>query len=333
MWYISFHGGSGGTNNILVYHDSGEPHSQPNLLPTGGSNPPLQELRGFMTAGGALYVVNGYKNYSQVLAYDADAGGGYAFNEIFASKDTIDSVLHPYDLTFDAAGNWYLSSQDTNVVTGLAGANIPLPVASYLQSQFPPPGAFMAGTIVASSVGALPGTPTPPPPDVPAPQGLAVSFTDDTDTRVANSVRGVLYHGGSLYVSDEPANAVKAYDLSTGELQGWIAGENLSAPVQLLLDASGAVLYIGSSGNDSVVTYDLSQGAPSGAVAPATFIDGEVKHVSGMAFDADGNFYAAERKAKKIRKFPADGSGKGEDFITDLPDEPEFILYVPKSDG
>jgi len=30
-----------------------------------------------------------------------------------------------------------------------------------------------------------------------------------------------------------------------------------------------------------------------------------------MAFDADGFFYAAERKAQKIKQFPADGSGKG----------------------
>ena len=50
-----------------------------------------------------------------------------------------------------------------------------------------------------------------------------------------------------------------------------------------------------------------------------------------MAFDSAGNFYAAERKARKIKMFSADGSGKGADFITGLPDEPEFILHVPKS--
>ena len=49
-----------------------------------------------------------------------------------------------------------------------------------------------------------------------------------------------------------------------------------------------------------------------------------------MAFDAEGNFYAAERKAKRIKKFPPDGSGGGVEFISGLPDEPEFILYVPK---
>lgn len=331
MWYISFHGGSKGVNNILVYHDSGKKHSHPDLLPTGGSNPALQELRGFVTVGNLLYVVNAYKKYSQVLVYEADSNGNYSFKEIFASKDKIDSVLHPYDLTFDPQGYCYLSSQDTNVVTGLVGAESPQQVASYLQQQYPSPDKFLSGTIVASSIGALPNTPSPSPPDVPAPQGLQVCFTGNTDTTVSNSVRGVLLYDGSLYVSDEPANAVKVYDGKTGELSGQITGDNLSAPVQLLLSETTGVLYIGSTGNDSVLSYDLSQGAPSGTVAPTTFIDGEVKHISGMALDADGNFYAAERKAQKIKKFPPDGSGSGKDFITNLPDEPEFILYVPKS--
>ncbi len=209
MWYISFGGGPQGVNNILVYHDSGNLHSQSDLLPTGGSNPPLQELRGFVIAGTLLYVVNAYKCYSQILVYEADGNGDYRFEEIFASRDRVNSLLHSYDLTFDAQGNCYASSQGPN-------------------------------------------------------------------------------------------------------------------------DAAKGVLYIGSSGNDSVVSYDLAQGIPPGIVLLKTFIDGEVKHVSGMAFDAEGCFYAAERKAKKIKKFPPDGSGRGKDFITNLPDEPEFILYVPK---
>jgi hypothetical protein len=328
MWYISFHGGSGGSNNIHVYHDNGQPHNQDKLLPTGGSNPPLQELRGFVLIGDLLYVVNSYKDYSQLLVYQDDASGNYQFSEVFASKETINSILHPYDVTFDPMGNCYLSSQDTNVVTGLKAANYPLPVADYLTQQYPPPDEFFAGTIIASSIGALPNTPMPMPPDVPLPQGLDVSFSSG---KVANSVRGVLFYDGCLYVSDEPGNAVKVYDVDTGKLTGEIAGSNLGAPVQLLVNQTANVLYIGSTSNDSVVSYDLSQGAPQGTVQPTTFIDGQVKHISGMSFDADGNFYAAERKAKKIKQFPPDGSGNGTDFITNLPDEPEFIMYVPKS--
>jgi hypothetical protein len=330
MWYISFHGGDdkGDVNNIWVYHDSGKPHDNPDLLPTGGSNPKLQELRGFVIIDNLLYVANAYKKYSQILVYQADGNGDYSFKEVFASMDTVNSILHPYDLTFDAQGNCYVSSQDTNVVTGLQGANNPLSVASYLQQQYPPPDQFLAGTIVASSIGALPNVPSPSPPDVPIPQGLEVSFTDDTNTEVGNSVRGVLFYTDFLFVADEVASAIKIYDGKTGELYGQIAGKNLVSPVQLLVNQS--TLYIASSDNDSVVSYDLSKGVPSGTVKPDTFIDGDVKHISGMAFDDDGYFYAAERKAQKIKKFHPDGSD-GKDFITDLPDDPEFIMFVPKS--
>ena len=330
MWYISFHGGDdkGGVNNISVYHDSGKPHDNPELLPTGGPNPALRELRGFEIVDSLLYVVNSYRKYSQILVYHADENGDYSFKDIFASMDTINSILHPYDLTFDTQGNCYVSSQDTNVVTGLRQANDPLPAASYLQQQYPPPAQFLAGTIVASSIGALPNVPSPTPPDVPTPQGLAVSFTDDKNTEVGNSIRGVLFYEDFLYVADEVANAINIYDGKTRELYGQIAGNNLLSPVQLLVNQS--TLYIASSDNDSVVSYDLSKGVPSGTVKPKTFIDGDVKHISGIAFDADGYFYAAERDAQKIKKFQPDGSD-GKDFITDLPDNPEFIVFVPKS--
>jgi hypothetical protein len=53
----------------------------------------------------------------------------------------------------------------------------------------------------------------------------------------------------------------------------------------------------------------------------------KLKHVAGLAFGADGCFYTAERKAKRIRKFGPAGHLIG-DFITELPDEPEFLLHV-----
>ncbi len=334
MWYISFQGeGDGGENNIHVYHNTGKKHTHSKLLPEGGANPKLLELRGFAVNGQLLYVVNANKDLSQILVYQAGKDGSYSFKEIFASKDTVNSILHPYDLTFDTTGNCYVSSQDTNLVTGLKGKDAPLAVASDLQAKFPSPqNQFLAGTIVASSKGALPHVAQPAPPDVPAPQGLTVSFTDDTNTKVANSVRGVLFHAGYLYVADEPANVVKVYDAATGSFSGEIAGDNLGAPVQLLLNEQTNYLYIGSTSNASVVRYDLSGGAPTGTVQPETFIDSEVKHISGMAFDADGNFYAAERKKKTLKRFDPDGSNSSA-FIDNLPDEPEFILYVPKDDN
>ncbi len=143
MWYISFHGGPKGINNIRVYHDNGNQHSQPDLFPTGGSNP-LQELRGFVIVGNLFYVVNAYEKYSQILVYEADGNASYHFKDVFANG-TINSILHPYDLTFDTQGHCYVSNQDTNVVTGLQGAGSPLPVASYLQQHYSPPDNFYTG--------------------------------------------------------------------------------------------------------------------------------------------------------------------------------------------
>ena len=116
------------------------------------------------------------------------------------------------------------------------------------------------------------------------------------------------------------------YELSSGELKAQITGDALDYPVQLLMQND--VLYIGSSQNKSVVTYDMSDALPSGVVAPKTFITDKISHISGMGFDDEGNFYAAERKNKRILRFPSDGNGDGKVFIEGLPDFPEFILFV-----
>jgi hypothetical protein len=347
MFYISFHGGSQGLNsnpginNIYVYHDSGKSHASPELLPTGGSNPALEELRGFGFNGGNydnLYVLNGYKKYSQVLLYQLSEAG-CVFNKIFASGSDINSILHPYDLSFDTDNNMYVSSQDTNVVTRLDTNGNP----SLLPSSLAPYGSdFLSGTFVASSVGALPGIQNPPP-DVAAPLGLTVSYSSESDEnnktsspdethKVQNSVRGVLFYKGYLFVCDEPANTVKIYDGTTGQLYSQVEGGILQGPVQLLLSPHDNHLYITSSKNGSVVRVDISNGIPAGTIKPETFIDNKVEHISGITFDADGNFYAAKRKKGKVLKFPKDGSGDGEDFIKGLTDEPEFIMYVPKGE-
>jgi hypothetical protein len=331
MWLISFHGGEEGTNNIHAYHDTGKPHDHPALLPTGHGDPDLRELRAFRIVGMRLYVVRAYNKESAVLRYARTPDGRYVFDRVFASTHTAPALVHPYDIAVNGHGHLYVSSQDTNVVMGFDASGATLPIASHLATTDRAPGAgFAAGTIVASYVGALPGT-AHRAPDVPRPQGLGVTFDDAHGRRVANSVRGVLCHEGHLYVADEPENAVKVYVLASGALRAQIAGPNLREPVQLLLNASDGRLYIGSKGNDSILTCPVAHSVPVGKVEPRTFIDGKVKHVSGMAFDDAGRFYAAERTARRIKMFPPDGRGAGDDFITGLPDDPEFIHHVPKT--
>src|SRR2546423_10958415 len=144
MWYVGFHGGSNDVNNILVYSDEGEQRTGA-LLKVDSSTPPLQELRGFTLAGDSLFIVNGYKEYSQVLVFIADGEGGYDFQSVYASKEKTNSLLHPYHLAFDQRGFCYISNQDTNVVAGFKGPDDPLPVAPGLPKPDPPRTQYLAG--------------------------------------------------------------------------------------------------------------------------------------------------------------------------------------------
>jgi len=248
--------------------------------------------------------------------------GQYVSPAVAASAKTVNSILHPFDLTFDQTGNIYLSSQDTNVVTGLDGQGTALSIPSYLASTYPK-GQFLSGTQVASSVGGLPSSPAPPPQSVPTPQGLAVAFTSGNDRKVEHSVRGVVWAGTCLLVADEPGDAVKVYS-ANGQLQGQIAGNGLKQPVHLLLE--GETLYISAS-NDTIYSYRMAAAnPPQGTVAPTPWLTDHLHSPSGMCFDSGGNFYVAQRKRKEVRQFDSSGKYKGP-LISNLADEPEFIVY------
>ena len=322
MFILSFHGGTGTNdlNNLHAYNDDGSPANPDKLLAHGGGGPDLNELRAFAFRPEGLYVVNGNKDASQLLLYTPGTNGQFSFSKVIASKQSVNGILHPFDIACDTCGNVFVSSQDTNVVTALAPNGVALPPASYLTSQYPA-ATFLAGTLVASSLGNLPLNPgNPPPPNVPPPQGLAVTLDKG---KVAHSVRGVVWTGGYLLVADEPDNAVKVYD-ATGQLQGQIAGNGLSAPVHLLLQ--GETLYVSSS-NDTIYTSPVPEGgSPGTTVAPTPWLTDHLHSPAGMCFDSAGNFYVALRKDKEVRYFDTNGKYLGH-FISGLSDEPEFIAY------
>ncbi|MCE7990383.1 MAG: hypothetical protein HEP71_00325 [Roseivirga sp.] len=316
--YISFHGGKHALNNIHGYDLSDPSAKSTKLLP---DIPERQELRGFAVQGSKLYVVDAYKKLNQLLAYDLSGlkKSPPANGSVLASGETINSVFHPFDLAFDGNGNIYLSSQDSNVVTRMTLQGTAQHVASYLTGQYPN-GGFLSGTFIASDTGKLDGISSPYPPNVPSRQGLSVSVTDG---EVQNSVRGVLVNGDYLYVADEVANSVNAYNLSDGSLIGYLASDSMSSPVHL--KANNNQLYIGAG--SSIFSYDLSNGAPEGEVAPDVFIDGGLHHASGMAFDSLGNFYVAQRKKKNVLQYDSSGTLIGE-VLTGLNDNPEFIEFL-----
>lgn len=109
-------------------------------------------------------------------------------------------------------------------------------------------------TFVASSIGNLPASPARPPFSYSEPAGLAVVIAPDRSKnhrrrcKVTHSVRDVLVCGNSLYVADEPGNAVKVYAIGGGQTEGQLQGQIadaqfLRAPVHLL--AHREHLFIG----------------------------------------------------------------------------------------
>ncbi len=133
-------------------------------------------------------------------------------------------------------------------------------------------------------------------------------------------------HRKHLYVADEAGYAVKVFNVRSGELMAHIAGRALEAPLHLVLH--GETLYIGASGTGSILALDLTSTRPSGKLKAHVVIDGKLDAPSGFAVGPDGDFYVAERKKQRVRRFSSNGKKKGT-FIDDLPDMPEFVVYVP----
>ncbi len=339
MFYITFHGGRVGTaiNNVHVYDlVDGQPVCITTAaLQTPPGSPVLSELRDLVFGpSGDLFVINGYKDASQVLRYSGipDADHRHAYQGIYADARVSEGIVHPFALAFDGSDHGYLSSQDSNVVTALkppgAGKRgLARAVAASLRAQKGK--RFLKGTFVASSRGKLPASPARPPANCRQPAGLAVVVAPDPSkkhpkrTKVAHSVRDVLVYGNSLYVADEPGNTVKIYDLARGKTQGQLQGQIadaqfLRAPVHLL--AHGDDLYIGSSGTDTILQYHFGSGELK------TVVRG-IRTISGMCFDAAGNFYVASRDDKAIYCCGAD-FGPPQAFISGLQDNPEFLVYT-----
>jgi hypothetical protein len=345
MWYVTFHSVSS-SYNICAYDDSGNLLTSNVLKVSSGPKEFLKkaELRGIGFApDNEFYVVNSKENISEILQFAGKENSDHTrdYKGIFTSGQTVNAIVHPFAYTVDpVSGNFFISSQDTNLVTqvygpfGNAKPGTAAPVGSAL-SQLAN-SKFLDGTFVASAYTNLPaysGNGMTGMTPVAQPQGLDASPNDGS--KVQNSVRGIVYALGNLYVADEPGNALKIYDGASGAYKGDIT---LTGPVHLL--CVGNMLYVGCSGDKkgtppvspSVVCFNLTSLAVSTVVS-----DSNLSSVSGIAFGADGNLYVADRKAQTVRRYaptttPFTPLGIFIDSQTNskegLPDEPEFLLYV-----
>lgn len=315
MLLVTLHGGKPEKdphkNNVHAYDKEGKKITS--SLLDNCEDLILNELRGLYFIGKYLYVVNANMHQNSVLCYEG-SGTHYKYVSTFASCQTCEGILHPFDLAFDGRDCCYLSSQDTNVVTrlivskdGKTGKPAPLPPS--LSSS----GTFLPGTFVASSKGDLPPQATTP---VRPPTGLQY-YGPKFSTDKKHSVRGVAWASGHLYVVDQPAGTVKIYD-STGKFVG--QSNAVETPVHVVVHEGK--LYV--SGANQVLSAPLPSPPRDFILTPIKGL--KVKNSSGMAFSDTGNFYVASRTENTILKFDEDF--RPMTFNCDLPDNPEFLLHV-----
>jgi DNA-binding beta-propeller fold protein YncE len=325
VWWISYQGESGrGVDNIGVFEDDGSLRKiHPLLLDPSPTAQPLHIARGFALVGDDLYIANAWRKDSHIARYHRH-GDTFRFKEVLAKTEQVAAMVHPFDVELGGDGRIYVSCQDTNTVVSLVPeTRNPAPVAAHLLKHYPN-GKFLPGTLVASCQGNLPGYGDSTPLDVPSPLGLNVVLDEDGKPR--HSVRGIIVHRKHLYVADEAGDAVKVFNVDSGEFIAHITGPELKAPVHLILH--GETLYIGASGTGSILALDLTSSPPSGKLKARVVIDGKLDAPSGFGVGPDGDLYVAERKKQRVRRFSSDGKKKGT-FIDNLPDMPEFLVYVP----
>ena len=325
MWWISYRGeGKTGVDNIGVFEDDGTPRRKhPLLLDQSPAGHPLNLARGFAVVGDDLYIANAWRRDSHVVRYRR-RGDTYHFGGIVAATTHVSAMVHPFDVELGDDGRLYVSCQDTNTVVAIMPkTRKPAPVATHLMNKFPK-GNFLPGTLVASSRGRLPEVGDNAPQNVPPPEGLSVVL--DEHGKPYHSVRGIIVHRKHLYVADEAGDAVKIFEVASGKLVARIEGKKLTKPVHLILHDE--TLYIGAAGTGSILAYEIPRNAPRGKLKARVIIDGKLKAPSGFAIGEDGDFYVAERRKQRVRRFSSTGKKKGT-FIDGLPDMPEFLLHVP----
>ena len=71
--------------------------------------------------------------------------------------------------------------------------------------------------------------------------------------------------------------------------------------------------------SSSILALDLTFTPPKGEIRARVVIDGKLDAPSGFAIGPDGDFYVAERKKQRVRRFSSKGKKKGT-FIEGLPD-------------
>jgi hypothetical protein len=359
MLLASFHGGSGGINNVVVYSDSGTVQTSAAL--TGIKDTDLSELRGLVWNSPYLYVANGKSSKSDVLCFQPQTSPNYLFNYIgefvsptFSKKENYfeTSIAHPYALAFDALGYCFISNQDTNVVaratvsSNRQSGDIGKGSQSLYLTNLCKGGVYLDGTFAGSEVGALANVKNPPSDILTQYGGLSANIVSG---KVQNSVRDVAVNGGILYVCDEPSSMLRLYTAG-GSTPGTYLGSGSTlpgSPTHLSLQSPG--LYV--SANNTLLWCYLIPPTP-GQMNPWNLFFQPVLTVpstlsgysiGGLAFDQTSHVYVAFQKGKggvgtgaiymytitQANTQTAPTLSNPQVIASGLADTPEFLLYLP----
>jgi hypothetical protein len=366
MLLVTFHGGKPAAddaakkepvNNVYVYDGPNQLKTSAALV--GIKEKDLAELRGLVWLGSYLYVVDSKKEISQILCFEPQAApNNYLFNYVsqfasasFSKHDKFEtSIAHPFSLVFNAGDPLYcyISNQDTNVVArGAVASNFQTcnigtgAQSAYLNSLCSPNCVYLDGAYVASQVGNLPDVKVSATNVSSDNGGLSVHIKDN---KVQNSVRDIAVFQGVLFVCDEPSALIGLYSLTDGSYLG--ASPALPAnPTHLALQNGGLYVSAGSKLYWAALSTPPTAALIFQAVLaiPSTLND---TSIGGISFDSSGNVYVAFQNGTgtvgtgDILLYSVQQSSPQSPpvFTTDpivyasnLPDTPEFVLYLPDS--
>lgn len=373
MLLVSFHGGkpkdtpaAPGTssppvppiNNLYWYSDDGTLVTTTALDVHHYDDVKLDEIRGIAIYGGNLYVVNGDKKQSCVLAFNGPPkNGSFKFlNTVIGGGQ---SIAHPFEIAFVITPAsttplptvCYVSNQDSNVVAEVslsagAGCQVMGSMAKgsasiFLNGKYPP-AAFLDGTFVASQFGNLAGVDRVAP-SVPGSDGglglLPAPPSQPPPIAPSNSVRGVAIASDILFVCDEVDEQINMYRLADGAYlgSGSLAG---AKPTHVTVDRTGLWVSAGASLAWSALPSS-SNGASLAFQAVSIGVPANNK-IGGLAFDDAGNVYVIFQDGTHaqgtgtIQKFVL-GAGPPPTlshpalFATIKEDTPEFCLWASDS--
>jgi hypothetical protein len=347
MLLVTFHGGSGGTNNIYGYSTKDGTLETQAALAGMPKDVPLDQLRGMAAYKGNLYVVNGSATNAYVFVFGPPKKG-----PTFDYLDTVigagQSIMHPFGITFDPSSpTCYVSNQDSNVVaqvnltakhgavTGSLGKGCQ---SKYLSDKYPPPDAFLDGTFVASQIGELKGVQNPIPPDVSEKHGGLGVKGQHKPLEPSNSVRDVAIANGILFVCDEVGLQINMYELDGGKFLG--SGSLKGSPTHFAIDKSG--LWVSADGALYWSALPASVTGASLSFKSVVITLPANNKIGGISFDNSGNVYVIfqdgthTKGTGSISKFAVTAGSpptltNGATFATTANDTPEFCLWVSDS--